>query len=180
MQQAFRNVLRRSGVWTTETKDFNFVKIGASSLRTQILSLKISYACYICHVVEVSINCDCELDGLSVCSACFLEFDFLHGFFCEQFIELIGEHPKLLLLKPSITCRGENLYMQAPPVLEEMTRSNLQKPLYDLMHKLPYGIIHANGTASVNGTTQTCLKKVRISFKVIDDGVTDMDTAGGA
>lgn len=101
-------------------------------------------------------------------------------FFCEQFIELIGEHPKLLLSKPSVTCRGENLYMQAPPVLEEMTRSNLQKPLYDLMDKLSYGIIHANGMTRANGITTSCLKKIRISFKVIADGVADMDTAGGA
>ncbi|RWR76658.1 NEDD8-activating enzyme E1 catalytic subunit [Cinnamomum micranthum f. kanehirae] len=97
----------------------------------------------------------------------------------QKFIELIGEHPKLLLSKPSVTCRGENLYMQAPPVLEEMTRSNLQKPLYDLMDKLSYGIIHANGMTRANGITTSCLKKIRISFKVIADGVADMDTAGG-
>ncbi|XP_058082814.1 NEDD8-activating enzyme E1 catalytic subunit [Magnolia sinica] len=98
----------------------------------------------------------------------------------QKFIELIGEHPRLLLSKPSITHHGKNLYMQAPPVLEEMTRSNLQLPLFELMGKLPKDIIHATGMTCVNGKKMSCLRKLRVMFKGIVDGVADMDTAGGA
>ncbi|KAF5195326.1 Nedd8-activating enzyme e1 catalytic subunit [Thalictrum thalictroides] len=97
----------------------------------------------------------------------------------QKFIELIGEHPKLLLSKPSITYRGKTLYMQAPPVLEEMTRSNLILPLYDLMDKVSKDVIHVNGMTSKNDAKQSCLLKLRIVFKGID-GMTDMDMASGA
>ncbi|KAL5984463.1 NEDD8-activating enzyme E1 catalytic subunit [Asimina triloba] len=98
----------------------------------------------------------------------------------QKFIELIGEHPSLLLSKSSITYRGKNLYMQAPPVLEEMTRCNLQLPLFDLMGKVPKDVIHATGMTSVNDKKSSSLRKLRISFKGVVDGVVDMDTAGGA
>ncbi|PIA30832.1 hypothetical protein AQUCO_05400140v1 [Aquilegia coerulea] len=97
----------------------------------------------------------------------------------QKFIELIGEHPLLLLSKPSVTYRGKTLYMQAPPVLEEMTRSNLKLPLYDLMDKVAKDVIHVNGMTSKNDTKQSCLLKLRIVFKGID-GMTDMDMASGA
>ncbi|KAE8658373.1 NEDD8-activating enzyme E1 catalytic subunit [Hibiscus syriacus] len=97
----------------------------------------------------------------------------------EKFIDLLGEHPKLLMTKASITYRGKNLYMQAPPVLEEMTRSNLEVPLYDLMDKIPKDVLHATGTIDKDGKRSSGLRKLRVVFKGID-GVTDMDMAGGA
>lgn len=96
-----------------------------------------------------------------------------------QFIGMLEEHPKLLLSKASVTHRGKNLYMQSPPVLEEMTRSNLSLPLFELMGKVPKDIVHVTGTTSKNGAKTSCLMKLRVVFKGID-GVTDMDTAGGA
>ncbi|XP_022955969.1 NEDD8-activating enzyme E1 catalytic subunit [Cucurbita moschata] len=97
----------------------------------------------------------------------------------QKFIELLEDHPKLLLLKASVTHRGKNLYMQAPPVLEEMTRSNLSVPLFDLMGKVLKDVVHVTGVASKNDKKTSCLRKLRVAFKGVD-GVTDMDTAGGA
>lgn len=94
-------------------------------------------------------------------------------------MDLLEEHPKLQLSKASITHRGKNLYMQAPPVLEEMTRSNLSLPLFDLMGKLSKDVVHVNGTTTKNDQKVSCLRKLRVAFKGVD-GVTDMDTAGGA
>ncbi|XP_004507708.1 NEDD8-activating enzyme E1 catalytic subunit [Cicer arietinum] len=97
----------------------------------------------------------------------------------QKFMDLLEEHPKLRLSKASITHRGKNLYMQAPPVLEEMTRSNLSLSLFNLMGKLPNDVVHVNGITSKNDQKTTCLRKLRVVFKGVD-GVTDMDTAGGA
>ncbi|XP_022979511.1 NEDD8-activating enzyme E1 catalytic subunit [Cucurbita maxima] len=97
----------------------------------------------------------------------------------QKFIELLEDHPKLLLSKASVTHRGKNLYMQAPPVLEEMTRSNLSVPLFDLMGKVWKDVVHVTGVASKNDKKTSCLRKLRVAFKGVD-GVTDMDTAGGA
>ncbi|GAU18353.1 hypothetical protein TSUD_202420 [Trifolium subterraneum] len=97
----------------------------------------------------------------------------------QKFMDLLEEHPKLLLSKASVTHRGKNLYMQAPPVLEEMTRSNLTLPLFNLMGELPKDIVHVNGMTSKNDQKTSCLRKLRVVFKGVD-GVADMDTAGGA
>jgi ubiquitin-activating enzyme E1 C len=94
-------------------------------------------------------------------------------------MDLLEEHPKLCLSKASVTHRGKNLYMQAPPVLEEMTRSNLSLSLFNLMGKLPKDIVHVNGMTSKNDQKTSCLRKLRVVFKGVD-GVADMDTAGGA
>ncbi|GMN46615.1 hypothetical protein TIFTF001_015787 [Ficus carica] len=97
----------------------------------------------------------------------------------EKFISLLEEHPKLQLLKASISHRGKNLYMQAPPVLEEMTRSNLSLALFDLMGKISKDVVHATGTIIESDKKTSCLRKLLVVFKGAD-GVADMDTAGGA
>ncbi|KAH7573728.1 hypothetical protein JRO89_XS03G0199000 [Xanthoceras sorbifolium] len=97
----------------------------------------------------------------------------------EKFINLLEDHPKLHLSKASVSHRGKNLYMQAPPVLEEMTRSNLSLPLYELMDKIAKDTIHVTGTTSKDDKKTSSLRKLRVVFKGID-GVTDMDMAGGA
>ncbi|KAJ4968962.1 hypothetical protein NE237_015663 [Protea cynaroides] len=97
----------------------------------------------------------------------------------QKFMELLGEHPKLLLSKSSISYQGENLYMQAPPVLEEMTRSNLTLPLFNLMGKVPKGVVNVSGMARKDDKKISCTRKLRVLFKGID-GVTDMDMASGA
>lgn len=97
----------------------------------------------------------------------------------KKFVDMLEEDPKVLMTKASITYHGKNLYMQAPPVLEEMTRSNLELPLYDLMDKIPKDVLHATGTINKDDKKSSGLRKLRVVFKGID-GVADMDMAGGA
>ncbi|XP_047319334.1 NEDD8-activating enzyme E1 catalytic subunit [Impatiens glandulifera] len=98
----------------------------------------------------------------------------------QKFIDLLEEHPKLLLSRASVSHRGKTLYMQAPPVLEEMTRSNLEKPLFDLMEKTSKDMVHVTGMAKKGDRKASILRKLCVVFKGVVDGVTDMDTAGGA
>lgn len=93
---------------------------------------------------------------------------------------MLAEHPRLLLSKASVTHGGKNLYMQAPPVLEEMTRSNLSLPLFDLMGKVLKDTIHVAGMSSLNNKKASSMRKLRVNFKGVVDGVADMDMAGGA
>ncbi|CAK9224904.1 unnamed protein product [Sphagnum troendelagicum] len=78
---------------------------------------------------------------------------------------------KLKLSKPSVSYHGNNLYMQAPPVLEEMTRPNLQEPLVRLMGGEKSDVLN------INDRRLTGVLRVRVTFK--DDAETiDMDTVG--
>ncbi|GAB4851129.1 NEDD8-activating enzyme E1 catalytic subunit [Ancistrocladus abbreviatus] len=96
----------------------------------------------------------------------------------KEFIDQLEEHPKLQLSKASVTHRGKNLYMQAPPVLEEMTRPNLTQPLFDLMGRIQRDTVHVSGTISNNDEKTSGLRKLRVVFQGVDC-ITDMDTAGG-
>ena len=98
---------------------------------------------------------------------------------CEQFIDMLEEHPKLLLSKASVRHQTMNLYMQAPPVLEEMTRSNLGLPLFELMGKVSKDIVLVTGTTSKDDKKTSCLRKLCLVFKG-QDAVIDMDMAVGA
>jgi ubiquitin-activating enzyme E1 C len=79
---------------------------------------------------------------------------------------------KLKLSKPSVSYHGDNLYMQAPPVLEEMTRPNLALPLLGLMDGKTSGVLN------INDRRLTRVLRLRVTFKEGVDSV-DMDTAGG-
>lgn len=70
--------------------------------------------------------------------------------------------------------------MQSPPILEEMTRSNLQQPLYYLMGKVRKDTVHVSGMAENNGKKSSSLRKLCVVFKGIAaaDVATQMDTAG--
>ncbi|CAN8300611.1 unnamed protein product [Cochlearia groenlandica] len=98
----------------------------------------------------------------------------------QKFIEMLEEHPTLLLSKASVKHGKDSLYMQAPPVLEEMHRPNLSKTLYDLMGRVHKDTVHVFGTALKNEEKQSSLTKLRVVFKGAVDGVADMDTAIGA
>ncbi|KAL9390418.1 hypothetical protein Peur_019023 [Populus x canadensis] len=97
----------------------------------------------------------------------------------QKFIDMLEEHPKLLLSKASVRHQTMNLYMQAPPVLEEMTRSNLGLPLFELMGKVSKDIVLVTGTTSKDDKKTSCLRKLCLVFKG-QDAVTDMDMAVGA
>lgn len=92
---------------------------------------------------------------------------------------MLEEHPKLLLSKASVKHDKDSLYMQAPPVLEEMHRPNLSRPLYDLMGRVQKDTIHVSGTSLMKKDKQSIQTKLRVVFKGAD-GVADMDTAIGA
>ncbi|KAG2220599.1 hypothetical protein INT45_002621 [Circinella minor] len=53
-------------------------------------------------------------------------------------IELLKERPDVQLKRPSLRTATKSLYMQAPPVLEEATRPNLEKKLEDLIESGEY------------------------------------------
>ncbi|GJS16507.1 NEDD8-activating enzyme E1 catalytic subunit [Tanacetum coccineum] len=97
----------------------------------------------------------------------------------KSFIDQLEDHPKLVMAGASVRHRGENLYMQAPATLEEMTRSNLSLPLFELMDKCSQGIVHVTGVAGKGDKKQSCLRKLRVVFKGVG-GITDTDMAGGA
>nr|XP_034932472.1 NEDD8-activating enzyme E1 catalytic subunit-like isoform X1 [Populus alba] len=97
----------------------------------------------------------------------------------QKFIDMLEEHPKLLLSKASVRHQTMNLYMQAPPVLEEMTRSNLGLPLFELMGKVSKDIVLVTGTTSKDDKKTSCLRKLCLVFKG-QDAVIDMDMAVGA
>ncbi|KAJ6981096.1 NEDD8-activating enzyme E1 catalytic subunit-like [Populus alba x Populus x berolinensis] len=97
----------------------------------------------------------------------------------QKFIDMLEEHPKLLLSKASVRHQTMNLYMQAPPVLEEMTRSNLGLPLFELMGKVSKDIVLVTGTTSKDDKKTSCLRKLCLVFKG-QDAIIDMDMAVGA
>ena len=82
-----------------------------------------------------------------------------------QFIKMLEEHPKLRISKASVTHEGNNLYMQSPEVLEQMTRPNLSVPMFELLKEAPYATVHATGMAENNGKKVSSLRKLRVAFK---------------
>lgn len=62
--------------------------------------------------------------------------------------------------------------MQAPPILEEMTRANLSEPLLGLMDGKNSGVLN------INDRRLTGVLRLRVTFKEGADSA-DMDTAGG-
>eukprot|EP00271_Cylindrocystis_brebissonii_P009693 TRINITY_DN2477_c0_g1_i1.p1 TRINITY_DN2477_c0_g1~~TRINITY_DN2477_c0_g1_i1.p1 ORF type:complete len:444 (-),score=58.52 TRINITY_DN2477_c0_g1_i1:452-1783(-) len=80
----------------------------------------------------------------------------------QEFIEQIIADPRFdgQLAKPSLSFEGSNLYMQAPPILEEMTRENLSKPLLALMNNESAG-----GVLNVNDKKLKSVLRLRVSFR---------------
>ncbi|CAN5955837.1 unnamed protein product, partial [Sphagnum jensenii] len=76
---------------------------------------------------------------------------------------------KLKLSKPSVSYHGNNLYMQAPAVLEEMTRPNLQEQLLRLMGG------ETSDVLNINDRRLTGVLRVRVTFREGADTI-DMDT----
>ncbi|RLN24243.1 hypothetical protein C2845_PM07G06320 [Panicum miliaceum] len=92
-----------------------------------------------------------------------------------EFIKMLEEHPKLRISKASVTHEGNNLYMQSPEVLEQMTRPNLCLPMFELLKEVPYATVHATGMAENNGKKVSSLRKLRVAFKGAE--ASKMDTA---
>ncbi|EFJ23801.1 hypothetical protein SELMODRAFT_174709 [Selaginella moellendorffii] len=77
----------------------------------------------------------------------------------QEFIDmlLLDARFKDKLSKPSVSFQGTNLYMQAPPVLEEMTRPNLQSSLLSLMG--------SKGVLNVNDRKLAGVLRVQVAFR---------------
>ena len=88
---------------------------------------------------------------------------------------MLEEHPKLLMSKASVTHEGNNLYMQAPEVLEQMTRQNLSIPMFELLKGTPFATVHVTGMAESNGKKVSSLRKLRVAFKGVEEA-SKMDT----
>ncbi|CAN8255868.1 unnamed protein product [Cochlearia groenlandica] len=123
-------------------------------------------------VTEFARDTDCLVCGPGI----LIELDI--SITLQKFIDMLEEHPKLLLSKASVKHGKDSLYMQAPPVLEEMHRPNLSKPLYNLMGRVDKDTVHVFGTSLKNEEKQSSLTKLRVVFKGAD-GVANMDAAIG-
>jgi ubiquitin-activating enzyme E1 C len=88
---------------------------------------------------------------------------------------MLEEHPKLRISKASVTHEGNNLYMQSPEVLEQMTRPNLSIPMFELLKGVPCATVHTTGMAENNGKKVSSLRKLRVAFKSVE--ASNMDTA---
>jgi ubiquitin-activating enzyme E1 C len=91
----------------------------------------------------------------------------------QKFIDTLLKDSRfrLKLSKPSVSYHGNNLYMQAPAVLEEMTRPNLQEPLLRLMGG------ETSDVLNINDRRLTGVLRVRVMFREGAETI-DMDTAG--
>lgn len=82
---------------------------------------------------------------------------------------MLEEHPKLLMSRASVTHEGDNLYMQAPEVLEQMTRPNLGVPMFELLKGAARTTVHVTGMAENNGKKVSSLRKLRVTFKGVEE-----------
>uniref|UniRef100_A0A0E0JGX1 NEDD8-activating enzyme E1 catalytic subunit n=1 Tax=Oryza punctata TaxID=4537 RepID=A0A0E0JGX1_ORYPU len=89
----------------------------------------------------------------------------------SEFIKMLEEHPKLLVSRASVTHEGDNLYMQAPEVLEQMTRPNLGVPMFELLKGAARATVHVTGMADNNGKKVSSLRKLRIAFKDVEESL---------
>lgn len=92
----------------------------------------------------------------------------------QKFMEILLEDPRFKdkLSKPSISYQKSNLYMQAPPILEVMTRPNLDLPLFQLMEGV-------GGILNVNDKKLNGILRINVSFQGQSDAFVDRNTAGG-
>ncbi|KAG8045189.1 hypothetical protein GUJ93_ZPchr0008g11659 [Zizania palustris] len=94
----------------------------------------------------------------------------------SEFIKMLEEHPKLLMSRASVTHEGNNLYMQSPEVLEQMTRPNLSVPMSELLKGAACATVHVSGMSENNGRKVSSLRKLRVAFKGVEDEASTMDT----
>ncbi|KAJ7581210.1 hypothetical protein C8J56DRAFT_833210 [Mycena floridula] len=74
----------------------------------------------------------------------------------EDFIELLRERQDLQIKKPSISSPGKQIYFQAPPQIEALTRPNLVKKLSEL--------VPAGGEMTVTATSLPFSLMIRINY----------------
>ncbi|KAL0581535.1 NEDD8 activating enzyme [Marasmius crinis-equi] len=74
----------------------------------------------------------------------------------EQLIEILTERQGIQIKRPSLSAGTKNLYLQAPPQLEEATRPNLEKKLSEFVPQ--------NGEITVTSTTLPLSLALNITY----------------
>ncbi|CAE6445618.1 unnamed protein product, partial [Rhizoctonia solani] len=74
----------------------------------------------------------------------------------ERFIEWLQEKQDVQIKKPSLSAGGKNIYLQAPPQLEQATRPNLEKKLSELVSN--------GGDITVTATTLPFNLTLRVNY----------------
>ncbi|KAG6898337.1 hypothetical protein C0992_009012 [Termitomyces sp. T32_za158] len=72
-------------------------------------------------------------DDCPVCGGESLELSISSELTVEQLIEMLVEKQDIQIKKPSLSTPTTQIYLQAPPQLEEATRPNLMKRVFDLL-----------------------------------------------
>ncbi|KAG5653847.1 hypothetical protein H0H81_010120 [Sphagnurus paluster] len=95
-------------------------------------------------------------DDCPVCGGESLELSISSDFTVEQLIELLVEKQDIQIKKPSLSTPTSQLYLQAPPQLEEATRPNLTKRVSEL--------VPPEGEVTVTASTLPFSLSLRISY----------------
>lgn len=95
-------------------------------------------------------------DDCPVCGGEALEMTINEGSTVEELIELLVEKQDIQIKKPSLSTQTKQIYLQAPPQLEEATRPNLAKKVSELV---PPG-----GEVTVTASTLPFSLSLRISY----------------
>ncbi|KAF8163493.1 hypothetical protein B0H34DRAFT_695642 [Crassisporium funariophilum] len=95
-------------------------------------------------------------DDCPVCGGESLEMTLKPDITVEELIEMLVEKQDIQIKKPSLSIGTRQIYLQAPPQLEQATRPNLEKKLSELV---PHG-----GEVSVTASTLPFSLSLRISY----------------
>ncbi|KAG6867002.1 hypothetical protein C0991_003918 [Blastosporella zonata] len=96
-------------------------------------------------------------DDCPVCGGESLELNISSDFTVEQLIELLVEKQDIQIKKPSLSTPDKQIYLQAPPQLEEATRPNLTKKVSELVKN--------DGEVTVTASTLPFSLSLRITYK---------------
>ncbi|KIK08179.1 hypothetical protein K443DRAFT_672666 [Laccaria amethystina LaAM-08-1] len=97
-------------------------------------------------------------DDCPVCGGEALEIVIAPDFTVEQMIEMLVEKQDIQIKKPSLSTPTKQIYLQAPPQLEEATRPNLEKKVSDLV---PPG-----GEITVTASTLPFSLSLRVTYSL--------------
>ncbi|KAF8077853.1 hypothetical protein FPV67DRAFT_1405553 [Lyophyllum atratum] len=95
-------------------------------------------------------------DDCPVCGGESLELPISPDFTVEQLIELLVEKQDIQIKKPSLSTPTLQIYLQAPPQLEEATRPNLTKKVSEL--------VPSEGEVTVTASTLPFSLSLRITY----------------
>ncbi|CAL5413536.1 unnamed protein product [Camellia sinensis] len=111
------------------------------------------------------ISAACELETLKIAFGCSKHLYNVEGLHTKvtEFVkdkDCLVRGPSILVeLDTSVTLR------KVPPVLEEMTRSNLDLPFFDLMDKIPKDVVHVTGMASKSDSKIIISEEITCCFQ---------------